>query len=97
MAGVRRVLRYLRATDKLGVHASTDPPTQQPQLIGYTDSDWAADRDDRKSISGYAFLLCGGAISWQAKKQQTAARSINGRGQVLAASASPKRWWLTTN
>ena len=31
-------------------YASTDPPTQQPQLIGYTDSDWAADRDDRKSL-----------------------------------------------
>ena len=95
MAGVRRVLRYLRATDKLGIrYASTDPPTQQPQLIGYTDSDWAADRDDRKSISGYAFLLCGGAISWQAKKQQTAALSTV-EAEYLAAAAAAKEalWW----
>ena len=95
MAGVRRVLRYLRATDKLGIrYASTDPPTQHPQLLGYTDSDWAADRDDRKSISGYAFVLCGGAISWQAKKQQTAALSTV-EAEYLAAAAAAKEalWW----
>ena len=31
-------------------------------LVGYGDVDWGGDLDERKSISGYAFLLNGGAI-----------------------------------
>ncbi|XP_075088370.1 uncharacterized protein LOC142170372 [Nicotiana tabacum] len=38
-------------------------------LRGYTDAEWAGVRNDRKSTSGYAFLVNGGAISWKSKKQ----------------------------
>ena len=38
------------------------------RLRGYSDADWANDRDERKSTSGYAFLLSGVAISWCIKK-----------------------------
>lgn len=37
-------------------------------MDGYTDADWVSNKD-RKSISGYAFILARGAISWSAKKQ----------------------------
>ena len=37
--------------------------------IVYVDSDWGGDHMDRKSISGFAVLLDGGAISWGSKKQ----------------------------
>ena len=47
-------------------------------IRGYTDVDWAGDRDDRKSTSGYAFLLNGGVISWKSKKQTcTTLRPLN--------------------
>ena len=38
-------------------------------LIGYTDADWGGNLDERKSTSGYVFLLNNGAISWSSKKQ----------------------------
>ena len=38
-------------------------------LIGFTDSDWASDRDDRKSTAGYVFTLGLGPITWSCKKQ----------------------------
>ena len=38
------------------------------RLRGYSDADWANDRDERKSTTGYAFLLSGAAISWCIKK-----------------------------
>src|SRR5260370_37809340 len=43
--------------------------------IGYTDADWAEDKD-QKSISGNVFIMSGGAITWSAKKQGLIALSM---------------------
>lgn len=45
-------------------------------LIGYSDADRGSDLDERKSISGYAFLLNHDAINWSSKKQLYIALSI---------------------
>ena len=42
-------------------------------LVGFTDSDWADDPDDRKSTAGYVFSLGSGPITWACKKQQALA------------------------
>ncbi|XP_057969347.1 uncharacterized mitochondrial protein AtMg00810-like [Malania oleifera] len=39
------------------------------ELFGFTDSDYAGDQDDRRSTSGYVFMLGTGAVSWSSKKQ----------------------------
>ena len=96
-AGVQRVLCYLHGTTTRGItYKGTTAITEEPQLTGYCDSDCAADRDDRKSITGYAFLLCGGAISWSSKKQKTPALSTV-EAEYMAASAATKEamWWRT--
>ncbi|KAK2574753.1 hypothetical protein KPH14_013019, partial [Odynerus spinipes] len=58
----KRVARYLKGTrDKrllLGGHSETR------ELIGYADANWAEDKIDRKSNSGYLFQYCGASISW---------------------------------
>ena len=41
-----------------------------PLLVGFTDSDWADDPDDRKSTAGYVFSLGSGPVTWACKKQQ---------------------------
>ena len=43
--------------------------------MDYTDADWRGDLNERKSISGYVFLLNNGAISWSSKKQSCIALS----------------------
>ncbi|XP_067949474.1 uncharacterized protein [Watersipora subatra] len=57
-------------------YSLTFKPTDN-QLIGYTDSDWAGDTEDRKSTTGYVFTLgqSSAPISWKTQKQQTAALS----------------------
>ena len=94
---VQRVLRYLRGTNHLGItYIGTTPRSNEPELTGYCDSDWAADRDDRISVTGYAFLLCGGAISWQSKKQKTPALStVEAEYMAAAAAAKEALWWRT--
>ena len=43
--------------------------TDNFELVGYTDSDWGGNIDDRKSTSRYVFQIGLGAISWASKKQ----------------------------
>lgn len=44
-------------------------------LVGFSDSDWACNLDDRRSIIGYAFSIGPGVITWSRKKQSTIALS----------------------
>ena len=69
------MFRYLKGTldYKLSFQKYDDCLT----LTGFSGADWGGS-EDRKSISGYCFLLNknGGAISWKSRKQPTLALSI---------------------
>ena len=54
-----------------------------------SDSDYAGDTVERKSTSGYIFVVAGGAISWKSKKQAVVATS-SCEAEYLAAVQLPK-------
>ncbi|KAJ8616728.1 hypothetical protein MRB53_036100 [Persea americana] len=56
------------------------------QLVGYSDSDYAGDVDDRKSTTGSVFLLSSGAVSWFSRKQPIVTLSTIEAELVAAAS-----------
>ena len=58
-------------------------------ILGFSDSDFASDEDDRKSYTGYVFLICGGAVSWSTHKQSTVALS-NMEAEYMALSAAAR-------
>ena len=39
------------------------------EVVGYTDADFAGCVDSKKSTSGYIYTLAGGAITWKKSKQ----------------------------
>lgn len=43
--------------------------------MGYTDSSWYSDDEDRKSIIGYVFMLGGAPIAWSSRKKLVVALS----------------------
>eukprot|EP00253_Pinus_taeda_P030026 PITA_30026 len=54
---------------KEGISLSQSNAKASPLLVGFTDSDWAGDPDDRKCTAGYVFTLGLGPITWACKKQ----------------------------
>ena len=54
-------------------------------LWGWVDSDWAADKDTRRSQTGYVLMLNGGAISWRSLRQDSVSLSTI-EAEYIAAS-----------
>ena len=40
------------------------PGSANVNLVGYSDAEFANSVDDRRSITGYVFLLAGAPLSW---------------------------------
>jgi hypothetical protein len=93
---LKRVMRYLAGTRDLCItyRGSSTPRTTVTSLVGFCDADWASNKDDRRSITGYVFILAQGAISWQAKKQPTVALS-SVEAEYMASTQATKEaiWW----
>lgn len=61
MVAVERTLRYLKHTYNYGLFYDNK---FEAKLIGYCNSDWEINIDDRRSISGYVFMFRNSAILW---------------------------------
>ena len=88
---LKRVLRYLKGTQDAQLVYRRIPGSADQALTvhGYSDSDWANDINDRRSITGWVFLLYGCAVSWQSRKQRTTALS-SVEAEYMAATAATK-------
>nr|GEW68604.1 zinc finger, CCHC-type [Tanacetum cinerariifolium] len=63
-------------------------------LEGYTDASWISNTENNSSISGWVFLLGGGAISWASKKQTCITGSTTEYEFVALAAAGKEAEWL---
>ncbi|KAF2344435.1 Reverse transcriptase RNA-dependent DNA polymerase, partial [Trinorchestia longiramus] len=89
--GVKRLFRYMKGTSELGILYSNC----SDKCIGCSDADWAGDRSDRKSTSGYCFTLSNSVITWRSVKQSCAALSTAEAEYVALAGAAQEAIWLT--
>ena len=85
------LLRYIRGKIQFGIHNSTGGT---PLLVGFTDSDWADDPDDRKSTAGYVFSVGFVPVTWDCKKQQVVALSSVEAEYRAIVNASQEALWL---
>ena len=57
-------------------------------IEGNSDADWVGDVRDRKSMSGYVFLLGGATVSWKNCKQNCVAMSTTESEYIALCAAS---------
>ena len=61
----KKVLRYLQGTKDLML---TYQCTSLLDVVGFCDADFIGCIDDKKSTTGYIFMMAGGAVSWKSVK-----------------------------
>ena len=61
---------------------------------GYADADWAGDHADRKSTSGYVFVLMGAPVSWGSKKQSSVSLSTSEAEYIALSLAIQEGKWV---
>ncbi|KAK4379273.1 hypothetical protein RND71_001135 [Anisodus tanguticus] len=88
---VKCIIRYVAGTCELLIWYSKDT---NPNLIGFSDPDWAGDVDDRKSTSGGCFYLDNNLVSWYSRKQNCVLLSTVESEYVAVGSCCSQLIWL---
>ncbi|XP_073120250.1 secreted RxLR effector protein 161-like [Henckelia pumila] len=91
---VQWLLRYLKGTKKLKLKYSKST-SNTCEVTGYCDSDYAADLDKRRSISGYVFIIGGNVVSWKSNLQSVVALSTTEAEYISLTEAVKEGIWIT--
>ncbi|XP_020978111.1 uncharacterized protein LOC110271503 [Arachis ipaensis] len=91
LSAVKRIMKYLLGTLNVGLWY---PKGSTCDLIGYSDSDFAGCKLDRKSTSGTCHLLGNSLVSWHSKKQVSVALSTAEAEYVAAGSCCAQILWM---
>jgi hypothetical protein len=90
---VKRVLRYIKGTKNCKLTLGGED--NKLVLRGYCDADWASsDKQGRRSVTGYVFLLGNGAISWSSRRQPTVAISTAEAEYMSLSAGTQEGLWL---
>ena len=89
---LKKLMRYVRSTIDLGI---TYGVSGSMELVGYSDSDYASDRLDRKSILAYIYMLGGGPVSWMSRKQKSVATSTTEAEYMALSTCAKEGLWIS--
>jgi hypothetical protein len=89
LKAAQRVFKYLKGTRDFRLVLGGKNTT----LFGYSDADWAS-QIHRRSISGFAFFLGIGAVTWSSKKQPIVTLSSTESEYVALTHAAKELLWL---
>ena len=91
LVAAKRILRYLVHTPNLGMWY---PKGSKFDLLGYSDSNYASCKVDRKSTSRTCQFLGQSLVSWSSKKQNCVALSTIEAKYVAAGAYCAQLLWM---
>jgi hypothetical protein len=86
---VKRIFRYLKGTKEMRLVYGDE----ERDLQGWVDADGAS-QDHSRAISGYVFMVDGGAVLWSSKKQELVTLSTTEAEYVAQTHAAKEAVWL---
>ncbi len=87
---IKTILKYLKGTKDRGIVYGQSTLT----IKRYSNSDWAGDKDSKKSTSSYIFMLNGDPVSWCSKRQPTVALSSTEAEYIALTLTAKEATWL---
>jgi hypothetical protein len=90
LVAVKRILRYLISTPCFRIWY---PKRSTFDLIGYSDSDYARCKVDRKSTSGTCLFLGRSLVSWSSRKQTSVALSTTEAEYMLPQDSVARNYF----
>ena len=100
LVAAKRVLRYIAGTVDLALEFNFDGGVVPATVGGFIrncaiyDVDWASDKSDRRSISGYCFFFMNSLVSWSAVKQKTISLSSTEAEYYYMTHAIKEALWM---
>jgi len=88
---IKRIIRYLLGTMNIGLWY---PKNFTCHLIGYSDSDFADSKTNRKSTSGTCHFIGSALVSWHSKKHNSVALSTVEAEYISAGSCCAQILWI---
>jgi hypothetical protein len=89
---IKRILRYVSGTLEHGlIYKGTG---KEPRLVVYCDSDFAMDKSDSKSTTGFVICLNGCTIAWCTGKQKAVSTSTVEAEYIAACMATKEAVWI---
>jgi hypothetical protein len=92
LQGAVHIASYVANTADVGIWFSA--ACTQP-LLGYCDSSFAANVDNRRSCMGYCFTYNGSVVAWKSKLQDVIAKSTMEAEYMCASAAGTEAVWLS--
>ena len=87
---VKRILRYIKGTSGVALCFEGSKFI----VMGYVNSDFVGDLDQRKSTTGYVFTLAEGVVSWWSKLQTVIALSTIEAKYMAITEACKEAIWI---
>ena len=100
LLAAKGILCYLVGTTDLSLEFGVDQSVISPPIRGVsrccavTDADWATDKKDRWSISGYCFYFLNSLVSWLLVKQKTVSLSSTESEYYAITHAMKEALWM---
>lgn len=85
------LMKYLKGT-RLAYIEYDKKGSRYP--VGYSDADWAQNKGDRKSVTGYIFNMADAPVTWSSKGQATVALSSTEAEYVALTATAREAIWL---
>ena len=87
---VKHLFRYVAGTKNASIKYNGN---YKESIMGFSDSDWAENKDDRKSVTGYCFTLALGPVTWASRRQTTVAlSSVEAEYMALTETIRQAKW-----